>query len=116
MTKLRSGLFIAVIAGGCTMAAAAFAQAPGSTTGTGIDARETTQQRRIQQGINSGALTPGEAARLERREMSIERQEQRMRARDGGELTTRDRAILNHRLDRTSGAIYRAKHNNRRAY
>jgi TolA-binding protein len=113
MTNLRSGLFILVIASGCTMAAAAFAQAPGSTTGAGIDAREANQQRRIQQGIGSGSINPNEAARLERREQSIERQEQRMRARDGGELTARDRAVLNHRLDRTNGAIYRAKHNNR---
>jgi hypothetical protein len=116
MTKLRSRLFVAVIVSSCTIAANAFAQVPGSTTGAGIDAREANQQRRIQQGINSGSLTQGEAARLERRELSIARQEQRMRAHDGGELTARDRQILNNRLDRTSGAIYREKHNGRRAH
>ena len=42
-----------------------WAQAPGSSTGAGIDAREANQQRRIEQGIKSGPLTPGR--RLERR-------------------------------------------------
>ena len=87
------------------------AQVPGSTTGAGIDQREANQQQRIQQGINSGALTPGETNRLEKREQSIANQEQRMRARDGGQLTARDRAVLNNRLNRTSNAIYRDKHN-----
>lgn len=89
----------------------AWAQAPGSSAGAGIDAREANQQQRIQQGINSGALTPGETRRLERRESSIQRQEERMRARDGGELTKQDRAVLNQRLNNTSKAIYRNKHN-----
>jgi len=94
----------------------AYAQSSGSTTGAGIDQRESNQQARIQQGINSGALTPGEAGRLEHREQSIANQEQRMRARDGGELTAKDRAVLNNRLNRTSNAIYRDKHNNKRAF
>jgi hypothetical protein len=99
---------VALITIGC---GSAWAQAPGSSTGAGIDAREANQQRRIEQGIQSGTLTPAETKRLERREMSIERQEQRMRARDGGELTKHDRAVLNRRLDNTSRAIYRNKHN-----
>jgi hypothetical protein len=43
----------------------AWAQAPGSSTGAGIDAREANQQRRIEQGVKSGTLTPGETGRLE---------------------------------------------------
>jgi hypothetical protein len=89
----------------------AWAQAPGSTTGAGIDAREANQQQRIEQGIKSGTLTSRETQKLERREMSIQRQEDRMRARDGGELTAKDRAVLDRRLDNTSGAIYNKKHN-----
>ena len=93
------------------LSAPAWAQAPGSSTGAGIDAREANQQRRIEQGIKSGTLTPGETKRLEGREMSIQRQEERMRARDGGQLTKQDRAVLNRRLDNTSRAIYNKKHN-----
>jgi len=59
------------------LSAPAWAQAPGSSTGAGIDAREANQQRRIEQGIKSGTLTPGETKRLEGREMSIQRQEER---------------------------------------
>jgi hypothetical protein len=88
-----------------------YAQVPGSTAGAGIDQREANQQQRIQQGINSGELTRGEANRLEHREQSIANQEQRMRARDGGQLTAHDRQVLNNRLNRTSNAIYRDKHN-----
>src|SRR5262245_3040399 len=98
---------VSIVAIGC---GSAMAQVAGSTAGAGIDAREANQQQRIQQGIASGALTPGETRRLEKREASIQRQENRMRARDGGELTAHDRAVLNKRLDRTSGAIYRNKH------
>jgi hypothetical protein len=103
--------FIALITTAVIGASAAWAQAPGSSTGAGIDAREANQQRRIEEGVKSGTLTPGETRRLERREMSIQKQEERMRARDGGELTQHDRAVLNRRLDNTSGAIYRKKHN-----
>lgn len=49
----------------------AWAQAPGSSTGAGIDAREANQQQRIEQGIKSGTLTQRETQKLERREMSI---------------------------------------------
>jgi len=38
-----------------------------STYAPRIDAREQRQQQRIQQGIQSGRLTPGEANRLEAR-------------------------------------------------
>lgn len=103
--------FIALLTTLVIGSSAAWAQAAGSTAGAAIDAREANQQRRIQQGINTGALTPGETRRLERRETSIQRQEDRMRARDGGELTKHDRAVLDRRLDNTSRAIYRNKHN-----
>ena len=94
----------------------ALAQVAGSTPGVGVDQRAANQQQRIQQGINSGSLTAGEAQRLERQQASIGAQEQRMRARDGGELTARDRAVLNARENRASNAIYRDKHNGRRAF
>jgi hypothetical protein len=105
--KAALAALVAVVAIGC---GSAMAQVAGSTAGAGVDAREANQQQRIQQGIQSGALTPRETRRLEAREASIQRQEDRMRARDGGELSAKDRAVLNRRLDRTSGAIYRNKH------
>jgi len=76
-----------------------------------IPQRQINQQDRIAQGIRSGRLTPRETRALEGREMSINRQERAMRRADYGRLTRRDRVILNHRLNRTSRAIYRDKHN-----
>lgn len=76
-----------------------------------INQRREFQQHRIAQGVRSGQLTARETNRLERREASIGRTERNMRAADRGHLTRADRVSLNHRLNRTSRAIYRDKHN-----
>lgn len=76
-----------------------------------IPQRQADQQGRIAQGVRSGQLTRRETRNLEGRERSIRRQERFMRRADYGRLTPRDRAVLNHRLNRTSRAIYRDKHN-----
>lgn len=78
-----------------------------------VDQRHYDQQRRIEQGERSGSLTPHEARRAERQQGRIDRTEGRMRYRDGGHLTYRDRMRLQHRENRASRHIYRAKHNNR---
>jgi hypothetical protein len=44
---------------------------------------------------------------------SIDDQTARMRARDNGHLTARDRRVLSHRLNHESARIYRTKHNAR---
>lgn len=78
-----------------------------------VDQRHADQADRIGQGIASGRLTPGEAEHVERQQGSIDAQESRMRSRDDGHLTGRDRAVLEHRENRASRHIYRAKHNRR---
>jgi hypothetical protein len=78
-----------------------------------IPAREHMQQERIAAGVRTGALTPGETARLERREVRTERVAARLRAENGGRLTRRDHRIVQHALNRDSRAIYRLKHNHR---
>lgn len=75
-----------------------------------INQRRAHQQERIGQGIRNHHINASKAVRLEKREASIGRQEDRMRATNGGRLTKVDRVRLNHRLNRTSHAIYRAKH------
>ena len=76
-----------------------------------VDNREANQQARIAQGVKSGQLTPGETSRLDSREAHINNEIARDRAANGGHLTAADRAKVNHQQDRTSGAIYRDKHN-----
>ena len=75
----------------------------------GINERQRNQQLRIRQGIRSGELTRVEAARLERREAQI-RVNEALARRSGGEFTLRERARIQHQLDRTSRNIYRQKH------
>jgi len=79
-----------------------------------INQRRAFQQHRIAQGVRSGQLTRRETRHLERREVSIGRQERHMRAAHRGHLNRADRVVLNRRLNRTSRAIYRNKHNRAR--
>jgi hypothetical protein len=74
-----------------------------------INHRQANQQARIRQGIKSGQLTRGEARRLETREGKI--QADKLVDKSKGNVTRAERARLNRRLNRTSRAIYRLKHN-----
>jgi len=75
----------------------------------GVNARERHQQQRIRQGIRSGELTGVEAARLERQQARI-RVNEALARRSGGEFTLRERARIQHQLDRANRNIYRQKH------
>jgi len=78
-----------------------------------VDQREHNQAVRIEQGERSGALAPGEAARLHAREARLHRVEARVRFRHGGRLTPHARRVLARMENRDSHAIYRLKHNSR---
>jgi|GEM_PF-336400 len=78
-----------------------------------IDQRQDYQQQRIQQGIDSGALTPGEARHLEGEQARIQATEDRMRA--DGHLSPWERERLNQMENRASRDIDRLKHNDRTA-
>ena len=76
-------------------------------------ARAENQQDRIGHGVESGSLTPAETAHLEHREQHINQQVRTDRADNGGKMTPAERAKINREQNRTSGAIYRDKHNAR---
>lgn len=95
------------------IALAVLGLAAGTAQAQTVDRRHADQSGRIEQGVASGRLTPGEAGRVERQQSSIDAQESRMRSRDGGHLTGSDRARLQHRESNASRHIYRAKHNGR---
>jgi uncharacterized protein YdbL (DUF1318 family) len=78
-----------------------------------VDQRQANQQARIGEGVESGQLTPGETAHLERREAKTRREIRRDRAANGGTLTPAEKAKINREENRTSRQIYRAKHNDR---
>jgi hypothetical protein len=77
------------------------------------DRRLHHQQQRIHQGIKTGQLTRGEARRLEWREHRIHREVRWERGHNGGYLHNRERRHVRRQLNRTSGAIWRNKHNGR---
>lgn len=84
----------------------------GSTDDPVIQRREQNQERRIDQGVASGALTPGEAGRLEAQQARIKQREERMKS--DGVLTRSERRRLTREQDRANRTIYRKKHNLRR--
>ena len=113
-------LFNVVLSASLILAPAAlFAQSTTPTTpapkppvtGQSIQERKTDQQERIAQGVKSGQLTAGEAAKLEHQEAGINKEEKGMRAEDNGHLSAADKALLTKQQNQESKRIYRDKHN-----
>jgi hypothetical protein len=70
--------------------------------------RNVNQQKRIEQGVQSGQLTKQETARLERGEAHIDRQEARAGA--NGHVSAGEQARIQRSENRESRSIYRQKH------
>jgi Skp family chaperone for outer membrane proteins len=86
---------------------------PGHPRVNEVNQREQNQQKRIANGINNGSLNAHETANLERREASVQKQEQADMAKHNGHLTKTEQRQLNRRQDRISHSIYKDKHNNK---
>ena len=108
----RIGLFIATIVSIGATVAPALGQ-NGAHREAQVDRVQENQQDRIGQGVTSGSLTAGEAARLERNQASIERQSSRLAS--DGRFTRHDQRLIDRRQDHQNRAIYRFKHNGRHA-
>jgi peptidoglycan hydrolase CwlO-like protein len=103
-------IITAIVAAGITFS---FAVTPALATGTdspGIDQRQANQQKRIDQGIQSGQLTEKEAKKLNKQQERISKKEARMKA--DGNLTKKERAKLKKEQDKASKKIYQEKHDN----
>ena len=74
-----------------------------------VDRRQNWQDARIDQGVQSGALTPGESLRLQRQQAGIAAAESRAQA--NGHYGRVERRRIEVRQDRASQNIYRLKHN-----
>lgn len=75
-----------------------------------IQNRIERQERRIDNGVKNGSLSPSEASRLNRQVERLESARNRD-ARSGGKLTQAEKNRLNRRLNHTSRSIYNHKHN-----
>ena len=73
-----------------------------------IKNRETRQQKRIADGVESGQLTARETARLEGEQARIEAD--RQKALSDGTLTKKEKARLTREQNRASRRIYKEKH------
>jgi len=117
MMKTKKSLFLVVAAGSLALAVAAHADEntspvdPGHPRVTEVQKRQEKQQDRIANGVKSGALTPGEAARVERQQARIDKHKAADMAAHGGHLTKPEQRRLNRQENRASKHIYRAKHN-----
>ena len=75
-----------------------------------IQKRKENQQKRIAKGAANGSLTPGETARLEKKEQKINKEVRAERQANGGKLTGKERARVNRQQDKLSKDIYKEKH------
>ena len=73
-----------------------------------IDQRVLNQERRIQEGVNSGQLTEREANRMNGRLDRIENAETQAKA--DGQVTAKERRRLKRALNHNSKKIYKEKH------
>ena len=78
-----------------------------------IDTRQANQERRIEQGEKSGALTGKEAARLEKGQAQVQKMENRAAA--DGKMTAKERHRIEHAQNKQSARIYREKHDKQKA-
>jgi hypothetical protein len=83
----------------------------GEPLGAGLETqRDMNQQDRIDNGLKDGQLSTGEAAKLEKGEARIDKQE----ANDmkNGPLTTQEKTQIQKEQNQESNKIYQDKHNN----
>ncbi len=78
------------------------------TNSPGIDQKQQNQKEKIFQGINSGELTAKETWRLGKQQWKIYHKENRFKA--DGKFTRRERAVIYRDLVKSSGSIYKQKH------
>jgi hypothetical protein len=104
LKTLAAAAAIALLSSG----AMAQASAPAGANTPRIDQRQAHQEKRIDNGIASGALTKPEARRLERRQAAINRAEDKAKA--DGTVTGKERRHLTKMQNRASKGIRHQKH------
>jgi hypothetical protein len=73
--------------------------------------REANQDQRIANGLKTGQMTSGEAARADRTQSAIDAQVHNDRAANGGTLTGQEKQQINGEQNAASRQIYDEKHN-----
>jgi len=76
-----------------------------------VNNREANQQQRTAQGLRSGQMTAGEAARTNRNQAALDQKVHNERAANGDALTQQQRRQANQQENKNSRQIYNEKHN-----
>ena len=79
-----------------------------------IDQRQSNQDARIDQGVQSGALTQKEAARMEQGQTHVQNMENKAMA--DGKMTGKERARIEQAQDNQSKRIHRQKNDRQHDY
>jgi hypothetical protein len=103
LMKVMLGIILAV-----ALAGALYAQEP---SGSEIKDRKENQQDRIANGIESGQLTAGETATIEKQESNLNKEIAKDRTANGGNLTNDEKKQINAQQNALSKEIYNDKHN-----
>lgn len=106
--KHTSSLLISVLAALALPVFAQTAPAKDPAATPGIDKRQAEQQKRIDQGVQSGQLTSKEAARLEKGQERVQAMEDKAKA--DGKVTKQERARIQHAQNVQSRHVAKGKH------
>ena len=77
-----------------------------------VDTREANQQQRTANGLRSGQMTSGEAARGNLNQSAVDQQVHNNRVGDGGAMNGQQRGQINREQNANSNQIYNGNHNN----
>ena len=80
-----------------------------------VDDREANQQQRTANGLRSGEMTSGEAAKTNANQAAVAQQVHNERTANGGALTEKEKKQANKEENKNSKQIYKEKHNNNKA-
>jgi len=77
-----------------------------------VDNREANQQQRTANGLRSGQMTSGEAARTNQNQAKVAQQVHNDRTANGGPLNAQQKKQVNNEQNKNSKQIHNEKHNN----
>ena len=111
---MMAALGMAALSGIASAQTPAPAFTPSDVRGARIDQRQANQDKRIDQGVQSGQLNARETARLEKGQARVDRMEDKARA--DGKITKKEARRVEHAQDVQSARIYRQKHDQQTAH
>jgi len=77
---------------------------------TEVNKRLDNQNKRINQGVENGTLTQGQARQLRKNDRAVRQEERDMAAQNGGHITKQEQRTLNAQENKNSKKIYQEKH------